>query len=63
MFPSAAQEVRWQERAKAEEATQRAAIAALPAKKLRQAIQRQQEADQADKQRQEARPRGPSMGM
>jgi hypothetical protein len=56
----------WKEQAKVEEARQRAAIAALPEKELRQAVRLQDAIDrrrEQQRERQGARLKGPSPGM
>jgi hypothetical protein len=61
-----AMEAQWKEQAKVEEARQRAAIAALPEKDLRQAVRLQDAIDRRREQQREhqgARLRGPSPGM
>jgi hypothetical protein len=61
-----AMEAQWKEQAKVEEARQRAAIAALPEKDLRQAVRLQEAINrrrEQQRERQAARIRGPTPGM
>ncbi len=61
--PSSAQEAQWKDQAKAEEVSQRAILAAMPAQEVSTAVQKEAIEPERQRELEAVRGRGPSTGI